>query len=101
MAYTYENVIPSLIENTDMQKRLRDGVHSTYLIIPVIGYVLHDSKRDTTDANGDIVCGYTTGTATVAATYDFISNPRELYAVPADSVPPDQIFGGGGNHEVM
>lgn len=104
--FTYEDIIPSLIENTVMQKMLKDGIHKTYVIGPTDGYVLHDASRDWIyiDPNTmeeTLKLGYTTGTATVAASYDFAANPRELYAVPADSVPADQIFGGGGNHEVM
>lgn len=101
--YTYEDVIPSLIENTVMQKRLRDGVHRTYVIAPADGFVLHDNGFDYIDPDGNVTLGYASGSITVAANYDFVANSRELYAVPADSVPADQIYGnpGGGNHEVM
>lgn len=107
MAYTYEDVIPTLIENTTMQKRLLNGVHRTYMITANEGYVLHDKALDfveSWDENGDPITtqGYTTATCTCAAAYDFAANPREFYAVPADSVPADQIFGGGdSDHEVM
>ena len=98
---TYENVNPPLIENTVMQKVLRDGVHRTYYITPAAGYVLHDKNYDDTTVT-PVVLGYRTSTASVAASYDFTANPREFYAVPADSVPADQIFGGVNNdHEVM
>lgn len=107
MAYTYEDVIPSLIENTTMYKKLRDGVHTTYAITAVDGYVLHDKGRDWTEINPEtgeevLKLGYTTGTATCAANYDFTANPREFYAVLENAVPADQIFGGNNNdHEVM
>lgn len=109
MAYTYEDVIPTLIENTTMQKRLLDGVHRTYRITPNEGYVLHDKERDwyeldpeTGMESEEVTLGYTTGTATCAANYDFTANPREFYAVPENSVPADQIFGGENNdHEIM
>lgn len=104
MAYTYENVIPTLIENTTMQKRLLNGVHRTYMITANEGYVLHDKDLDftTPEDRETFIAGYTTGTCTCAASYDFAVNPREFYAVPADSVPADQIFGGGDNdHETM
>ena len=110
MPYTREEVIPSLIPNTTMYKNLRDGMqHTTYAIAPVEGYVLHDKNRDwygfdpiTGELNAEPTLGFTTGTTTCPADYDFTVNPREFYAVPEDSVPADQIFGGGGNdHKVM
>lgn len=102
MAYTYEDVIPTLIENTTMQKRLLDGVHRTYLITPNEGYVLHDKRmdepvidRETGEETGEVVKVYRTSTATCPASYDFTENPWEFYAVPEDSVPADNIHGGG------
>lgn len=110
--YTKEDVIPSLIENTTMYKNLRDGVHTTYVIEAVEGYVLHDKVLDweawdnelnmpMLDENGNpvMVLGYATGSCSCAANYDFITNPREFYAVPENSVPADQIFGGGDDNE--
>lgn len=103
MVITYEDVNLSLIENTTMQKVFRDGVHSTYNITPVAGYVLHDKGYDVPsydehgNETGEVTLGYRISTATCAASYDFTANPREFYAVPAD-----QIFGGGYNdHEIM
>lgn len=99
------DVIPTLIENTTMQQRVKDGVPYTYRITPVDGYVLHDNTVDYTDINHDTMeeipkLGYKRGTATCAASYDFVANPREFYAVPEDSVPADQVFGGNNNdHE--
>lgn len=107
MTFTYEDVNPTLIPNTTMQKRFIDGVHKQYLITPVDGYVLHDSVGNWTEMDpitGEEITkeAYYTGTCTCAASYDFTANPREFYAVPADSVPADQIFGGVNNdHEVM
>ena len=90
MAYTYEDVIPTLIENTTMQKRLLNGVHRTYLITANAGYVLHDTISDWDEPNletGEFThhLGYTTGTTTCPANYDFVANPREFYAVPESS----------------
>lgn len=108
--YTYEDVIPTLIPNTTMRKLFIDGVHRTYNITPIDGYVLHDKNRDWYDIDPETgmdseepTLGYTTGTATCAANYDFAANPREFYAVPESEVPADQIFGGGDNndHEIM
>lgn len=104
---TYEDVIPSLIANTTMRKLLSDGVHRVYYITPVDGYVLHDNAVDWTDIDPETgeeitITSYYTGTCSCGANYDFTANPREFYAVPADSVPADQIFGGVNNdHEVM
>lgn len=108
MAFTYEDVNPTLIANTVMQKRLRDGVDYQYRITPADGYVLHDKALDAYDGGyteegepiGNLILGFTTGTCTVAASYDFTANPREFYAAPSDTVPEDQIFGGGGDHEI-
>ena len=103
--FTYEDVTPSLIENTLMQKMIRDGVHVTYTIRAVDGYVLHDKRNDweDMDENGDpvLMLGYAIGTVTCAASYDFETNPWEFYAVPEDSVPADQIFGVGNQTEIM
>lgn len=100
-------IIPSLIENTTMQLRVVNDTPRSYWITPVSGYVLHDNAFDDAvvddDGNltGEVVLGYRTSTATCGANYDFTANPREFYAVPADSVPADQIFGGNNDHEAM
>ena len=103
MAVTYENITPSPIENTVVDKGFIDGVHKIYRIGPIEGYVLHDNGFDWEDEFGNIILGYAIGTVTVRWDYDFTANPRELYAVPANSVPADQIFGivPGGEPEVM
>lgn len=110
MDFTYEDVNPTLIANTTMQKRLRDGVDYSYRITANDGYVLHDKALDTEEFDyemmiptGNIIRGYTEGTCTCAASYDFIANEREFYAVLRSEVPENQIFGGGNNneHEVM
>ena len=105
--WTYEDVIPSLIENTTMQKGIADGVHRIYRITPINGYVLHHKNHDT-DMDGDgnpidpPILGYTPSFVTVSASYDFTVNPFEIYAVLRSTVPEDQIHGGGNNdHEVM
>lgn len=109
MTVAYEDVTPSLIENTTMRKRFYDGVHKQYTINPVDGYAIHDKNADWTDIDPDTMeetykLGFKSGTVTAPANYDFTVNPRELYAVPADSVPADQIFGGvttNPDHELM
>jgi hypothetical protein len=73
-----------------------------YDIAPIEDYILRDNEGDWEDINGNIKEAYYRGSIFVEATYDFISNPREIEAVLEASVPADQIFGGGGNnHEVM
>lgn len=107
MANTREDVVPSLIENTTMQKLLRDGVHIQYTIKAIEGYVLHDKVGDWTEMDemtGEEILkeAFFTGTCSCAASYDFEANPREFYAIPESSVPADQIFGGVDNdHEIM
>ena len=116
--------VTAVYENTTMQQSVINGVNGGYKISPISGYVLHANNYDaeieepiideetglqmTDEETGEPlfeivkVLGYTRGSATCAADYDFVANPREFYAVPADSVPADQIFGVGNNdHEVM
>ena len=102
--YTYEDVNPTLIENTTMQKRLRNGTHIQYTVTPNDGFVLHDADLDFTNPEDleAVVQGYTTGTCSCSASYDFEANPREFFAVLRTSVGEDQIFGGGdSDHEIM
>lgn len=105
MVTTYEDVIPSLIENTTMQKVIVNGVHRVYYITPVEGYVMHDKAYDTgvvdpetAAETGEFILGYRTTTASCSANYDFVANPREFYTVPENSVPADQIFGSITNN---
>jgi hypothetical protein len=119
--FTYEDVIPTLIPNTTMQKKLNDGVFLVYAITPNEGYVLHDNAYDFSEPDpetGGIIplIGYRTTTATCAAAYDFSTaemvdeagntvlayGSRQFYTKLASDVPADQIFGGGDNEqEVM
>lgn len=109
MAVRYEILNPTPIANTTVEKVFRDEVHKQYRIAPNEGYVLHDKGYDeeiidpiTLMPTGEIKLGYRTTKATCAASYDFIANPNEYYAVPRDSVPSDQIYGvGDNNHEIM
>ena len=106
MAWTYETVIPTPIENTTVERAYSNGVLRRYRITPNEGYVLHDTNYDRhIDIDGDEltepILGFGRTTVSCAANYDFTANPRQFYAVPENDVPADQIFGGGGNHEVM
>jgi hypothetical protein len=108
MTFTYEDVNPTIIANTAMQKGFINGVHKIYTITPNAGYVLHDNVGDLViedEITGEEIktLAFFRGTCTCGANYDFTVNSREFYAVLESSVPADQIFGGGdnNNHEVM
>lgn len=123
MTYTYEDVIPTLIPNTTMQKRLLNGVHRSYVITPLDGYVLRDKANDeeevdlnTLEPTGRILFNYASGDTTCGANYDFTplqvtdengvthtayGAQREFFARLASEVPADQIFGDNNDHEVM
>ena len=100
MPITYEEVIPTPIENATVKKAFLNGVHKTYTIAPNEGYVLHDKGFDTPildeetlEETGEVILGYRTSTASCRYDYDFNVNPNEYYAVPINDVPADQIFG--------
>lgn len=81
-----------IIENTTMQQSTY-----TYFIRPIDGYVLHDSRKDWTEiVDGEEVVkeGFSTYGVTVPLSYDFTTNPFNLYTKLASEVPADQIFGG-------
>ncbi len=124
MAITYEDVNPTLIPNTTMQKMLSNGAHRTYIITPIEGYVLRDKENDAPmidEITGEIIgtkfC-YASMGASCGASYDFTPvqvtdengvthtayGSREFFARPESEVPADQIFGGGednNDHEIM
>lgn len=102
----------SPIENATTKQRIDDITNEllSYRIYPNEGYVLHDTQYDeeifdeeTREPTGEIKLGYLPypSFVIVGYNYDFTENPRQLYCVPADTVPADQIFNNGGNHEVM
>ena len=121
MDWTTEDVTPSLIPNTTMQKRLLDGVVKTYHITANDGYGLHDKDAD--GLENDFVTPielFAVGTISVRYDYDFDNvvngtyngvngviqvqkvGAKELFAVPLTEIPADNIYGGGDNdHEVM
>ena len=85
---THELVTPALIDNTTMQLNFRDGVPTSYYIIPNEGYVIHDKERDTPEYDeetmqetGNIILGYAKKFVSCSVNYDFEVNPREFYAV--------------------
>lgn len=104
--YVYEVVTPTPIENATVKRVIRDGVFMNHQITPNEGYVLHDNGRDEEYYDPELddtvlLVGYTRGTASCGANYDFTANPRGFYAVLESEVPADRIFGGGNDHEVM
>ena len=110
MTYTYEDVIPTLIPNTTMQKRLLDGVHRSYVIAPIDGYVLHTKSADYEETDpetlmptGRVIFMYASGRASCGANYDFTPlqvtdengvtftayGSRAFFARPVSEVPVD------------
>jgi hypothetical protein len=98
----FENTTQEAYYNNDNELR-------SYFIEAVEGYVLHDNRFDervvdpeTGEETGEIILGYASGSISVGYNYDFAANPRQIYAVPRDSVDENYIFGGVNNdHEVM
>ena len=104
--------VTPIYENTTMQASYNDAdVLRVYRIKPIEGYVLHVNSYDTEvfdeetlEPTGEILLGYIPYPAFTAVphNYDFEANPFNIFAVPQDTVPADQIFNNGGNdHEVM
>lgn len=106
MATIYVDVIPTLLENTTMRKRVTDGVDKTYQITPIEGYLLHDSRADDIDYDEEgnvinVTLRYKSSTSSCTIV-QFNNNTYDIYAVPADSVPADSILSepGNGDHEI-
>ena len=119
MAITREDLIPSLIPNTTMQKIFRDGVHRQYSVSPLEGYVLHDNRVDeevineeTLEPTGEVIYRYAAGSVTVRYDYDFTLivpdtitdingntiavnkvGAYEMFAVPSNLIPENQTYG--------
>lgn len=104
-------VVTPVFENTTMEAYYNSSnVLRTYYIAPVEGYVLHAKRYDTEvyddegNPTGEILLGYIPYPAsiTVGYNYNFETNPENIFAVPADTVPENQIFNNGEpEHEVM
>lgn len=113
--YTYEDVVPALVPNTTMKKMFIDGVHRTYVVSPIDGYVLRDKANDVREINierfeptGRILFSYASGCCTCGSDYSFepvevtdengvhytAYGSREFFASPVDEVDPERVFGG-------
>lgn len=119
MAFTYENVTPTLIPNTTMKKRLRDGVDYQYIITPDIGYVIHDKDGDWEDLDGKLQRSYTRTDISCSASYDFTPltiqiedndgntisvtayGESEFFAIADTVAPENNIFEDKNEPEVM
>lgn len=120
--FTWEDVTPTIIPNTTMKKRIRDGVPIMYQITPNEGYVLHIKGRDVPIDDPDtheeigIALGYNRGSCSCAITYDFTpltvtdengvqftayGAQQEFFTRPASEVREDQIYGVHIENEVM
>ena len=90
----YKNMEPAKVANTIMTEVYRDGVHMVTRILPLPGFVLHDRAGDWEDPEThEKFEAFYTGTCSCGADYDFESNPRQFYAVKAENVPKEQVFG--------
>lgn len=91
MAIKFEEMTPSPIENATVKKAILNGVFSSYRISANEGYKLHDKILDDVkfDENGNetdkIILGYSEGTKSCGANYNWNENPREFYAVQKKS----------------
>ena len=87
--------VEPIIENTTMTKYVNSaGRELAYCITPIEGYVIHDNTLDFPEDGSDVanILGYTTAQISVHISYDFATNPRELYTVLASEVSENQIF---------
>lgn len=103
MATRYELETEIILPNITIERKYVDEVHKAYRLTPYEGYVLHSPSLDveiTDPMTGEtrIEQYYyrqcTTPVARPVSTWDW-------HAVLETDVPPDMIFGGGNNHEVM
>ena len=92
MPIQFEEIIPSPIENTTVKKAILNGKFSSYRVNANEGYKLHDEILDDfeLDENGNetdkIILGFSEGTKSCGANYDWKENPREFYAIPCKGV---------------
>lgn len=80
--------VDALLDNTIFEARMKNNEVFFYKISPAPGYKLHEITLDepvfdeeTGMPTEEIKPGYTTAYVTTEASYDFITNDREIYAV--------------------
>lgn len=87
-------------ENTTMRE-IRDKNHNiiAYDIAPIYGYVLHNVTFDSYEYNPEtkeqgesISFGYSPGSCSVEATYDFETNPYEIYAKKKEELEENEVI---------
>lgn len=88
----YKKIEP-LIENTICEACETSRGAGYHKVRPAEGYKLHEKGLDmpvfdekTGRETNKIERGYTTGFTTVSIDYDWGTNPRQIYAVPIDTV---------------
>ena len=95
----------SLVPNTKMQKMFVDGVHKTYIIQPEEGYKLHDidigimvpEERidEDTGVKTEVEVlqrGYTSGSVSCGAAYDFAQRTIDIDGVPTGVYGDREFF---------
>lgn len=104
--YTYEVATEFDFPNLTIERKLRDGVQIAWRLTANDGYVFYDTTANDTvfdpDTMEEIPIIYYYRVRSLSLNRDFTNFP--FVAVPENSVPADQIFGGGGgnnDHEVM
>lgn len=102
--------VTPIIPNTTMKEWSNlQGVPKIYYIYPEEGYALHDKTYDEPicdeygNETGEILQKFTTLWTQVPVTYDFVTNPDELFTVPLSSINENQLMGDttDNDHEVM
>ena len=102
--------VTPIIPNTTMKAYYNsNNVLKRFYIYPVEGYALHDNAYDEPirdeegNETGEILQRFTTAYTTVAASYDFVANPDNIFAVPLSELDENQLCGGDNEpeHEVM
>lgn len=102
--YTYEIATDITFPNITVYRKLRDGVHSGYRVNTNDGYVMIDTSIEYNTIIDEVTGEYVDPPQYFRQmhcplSYNF--NNFTWVAVPEDSVPADQIFGGNNEHETM
>lgn len=87
-------------ENTTMKEiRNNDDILTGYDIAPIDGYVLHNKVLDSYDYDEETgedtelsSKGYSKNSCSVEPTYDFDTNPDEIYAIAKDDVEEGSVI---------